>query len=100
MGLSRRQGSRLLAYELLPVLTIGALAGVAVGVALPILLAPVLELTAFTGGIETRPQLDPVVAAAVGALVAVGMLAALVLEQVVNRRLRLGDVLRLGEEMV
>lgn len=99
MGLSRRQGNRLLAYELLPVLSVGALAGVAVGVALPSLLAPVLDLTSFTGGAPARPQLDPVVAAAVAALVAVGMVAALVLEQLVNRRLRVGDVLRLGEEI-
>jgi len=99
MGLSRRQGNRLLAYELLPLLTMGALAGVAVGVALPTLLAPVLDLTTFTGGVPTRPRLDPVVVAAVAGLVALGVVFALVLEQVVNRRLRLGDVLRLGEEM-
>jgi putative ABC transport system permease protein len=99
MGLSRRQGNRLLGYELLPVLVVGAVAGVAVGVALPTVLGGVLNLSAFTGGFAVRPQLDPMVAVAVAGLVVVAMVAALVLEQVVNRRLRLGDVLRLGEEM-
>ena len=99
MGLSRHQGNRLLGYELLPVLTVGAAAGVAVGVALPTVLGGVLDLSAFTGGFAVAPRLDPAVAAAVAGLVLVAMVAALVLEQVVNRRLRLGDVLRLGEEI-
>ena len=65
----------------------------------PRVLGGVLDLTAFTGGFAVRPALDPAVAAAVAGLVLVAMVAALGLEQLVNRRLRLGDVLRLGEEM-
>ncbi|MDG4834466.1 ABC transporter permease [Solwaraspora sp. WMMD1047] len=98
MGLSRRQGRRLLGYELAPVVGTALLAGGLVGAALPWLLAPSLGLSSFTAGLPTGIRLDPVVVAGALALVAVGLAGSLAVENLVNRRARLGAVLRLGEE--
>lgn len=98
MGLSRRQGRRLVVYELIPVIGTAVLAGGLVGVALPRLLGPTLGLSSFTSGVATRTHLDPVVVGGVLLLVTVGLAAALTVENLVNRRTRLGETLRLGEE--
>ncbi|ROT33789.1 FtsX-like permease family protein [Micromonospora sp. HM5-17] len=98
MGLSRRQGRGLLLYELVPLVGIAVLAGGLVGVALPRLLGPALDLTRFTGGLPAPVHVDPFLVAGVPLLVVVTLLAALGVESLVNRRTRLGEVLRLGEE--
>ncbi|SCL36357.1 putative ABC transport system permease protein [Micromonospora nigra] len=98
MGLSARQGRRLLVYELVPLVVVAAGAGAAVGVALPRLLGDTLGLSAFTPGAAVRDHLDPRVVAGVLALVVVGLVAGLAVENLVNRRMRLGEVLRVGEE--
>jgi putative ABC transport system permease protein len=98
MGLSRRQGRRLLGYELAPVVGTALLAGGLVGAALPWLLAPSLGLSSFTAGLPTGIRLDPAVVAGALALVTVGLAGSLAVENLVNRRARLGVVLRLGEE--
>ena len=98
MGLSLRQWRLLLACELAPLIGAAVLTGAAVGVCLPILLAPVLKLSRITSEMPVLVRFDPGVA---GAVVLLGVLAlgtALVVETMTNRRLRLGEVLRLGEE--
>ncbi|MFD0972538.1 ABC transporter permease family protein [Plantactinospora endophytica] len=98
MGLSGRQGRGLLVYELVPLLGVAVLAGGLVGVALPRLLGPALGLSGFTGGLPARTHLDPLLVVGVLVLVGVALVAALGVENLVNRRMRLGEVLRLGEE--
>ncbi|WP_329105313.1 ABC transporter permease [Micromonospora sp. NBC_01699] len=98
MGLSGRQGRQLLVYELLPLIGAAVLAGGLVGVALPGLIGPALNLSTFTSGVAARTHLDPLLVGGVLLLVVVGLAAALVIENLVNRRMRLGEVLRLGEE--
>jgi putative ABC transport system permease protein len=98
LGLSGRQGRGLLVYELVPLVGIALLAGGLVGVFLPRLLGPALGLSAFTSGAAVRTYLDPILVGAVLALVVAALAAALLVENVVNRRLRLGEVLRVGED--
>ncbi|GAB3965722.1 FtsX-like permease family protein [Plantactinospora veratri] len=98
MGLSGRQGRGLLVYELVPLIGVAVLAGGLVGVALPRLLGPALGLAGFTGGVPARIHLDPLLVVGVLLLVVVALVAALGVENLVNRRMRLGEVLRLGEE--
>jgi putative ABC transport system permease protein len=98
LGLSAAGGRRLLVYELVPLVVVAASTGAAVGVALPRLLGPTLGLAAFAPGVPIRDHLDPLVVGGVLVLVVLGLLAGLVVENLVNRRMRLGEVLRLGEE--
>jgi putative ABC transport system permease protein len=98
MGLSRRQSRSLLAYELGPLVGVAALAGGLVGVLLPGLLAPALGLAQFTAGQAARIRLDPMLVGGLLALVAAALALAIVVENMINRRLRLNEVLRLGEE--
>jgi putative ABC transport system permease protein len=98
MGLSRRQGRGLLAYELVPLVGVAALAGGLVGAVLPGLLAPALGLAQFTVGEAARLRLDPLLVAGLLALVATALALAIVVENMLNRRMRLNEVLRLGEE--
>lgn len=99
LGMSGRQGRGLLVYELAPLVGIAVLAGGAVGVFLPPLLGPALGLSSFAPGAAVRTYLDPLVVGAVLALVVAALAAAVVIENVINRRMRLGEVLRVGEEM-
>ncbi|MDG4797717.1 FtsX-like permease family protein [Micromonospora sp. WMMD1082] len=98
LGLSAGHGRRLLVYELVPLVLVAALTGAAVGVALPRILGPTLGLSAFAPGVPIRDHLDPLVLASVLGLVVLGLVAGLAVENLMNRRMRLGEVLRLGEE--
>jgi putative ABC transport system permease protein len=98
MGLSGRQSRNLLAYELVPLVCVAILSGALVGILLPRLLGPALGLDAFTEGGVARTHLDPLLVAGLLALVVVALVVAVAVENVVNRRMRLGEVLRLGEE--
>ncbi|MEU5904738.1 FtsX-like permease family protein [Micromonospora sp. NPDC047527] len=98
LGLSRRQWRGLLLVELAPLVGTSVLTGALVGAVLPLLLNPVLGLTAFTGGVPVRVAFEPGLVVAVFALGAVALGFAVVVEALNNRRLRLGEVLRLGEE--
>ncbi|BCB80766.1 hypothetical protein GCM10022251_00950 [Phytohabitans flavus] len=98
LGLSGSQGRGLLVYELVPLVTIAVLAGGLVGVFLPRVIAPALGLSNFTSGAAVRTALDPLLVGAVLVLVVAALAAAVVVENVVNRRMRLGEVLRVGEE--
>ncbi|MET0496031.1 MAG: FtsX-like permease family protein [Actinoplanes sp.] len=98
MGLSLRQGRRLFVYELVPLLAVAVLTGGLVGVALPALIGPALGLDGFTAGIATRTHVDPWLPVAALLLVAAALALAVAVESLVNRRMRLGTALRLGEE--
>jgi putative ABC transport system permease protein len=98
MGLASGQGRRLLAYELLPLILLGALVGSAVGTALPVLLGPALGLSAFSDGGEIVFALDPRLPALAFGLVLIAVVVAMTVEASMNRRARLGAVLRVGGE--
>ncbi|MGC5051693.1 ABC transporter permease [Micromonospora sp. DT48] len=98
LGLSAGRGRRLLVYELVPLVLVAAVTGAAVGAALPRILGSALGLSAFAPGVPIREHLDPLVLASVLGLVVVGLAAGLAVESLMNRRMRLGDALRLGEE--
>ncbi|MFI6263973.1 FtsX-like permease family protein [Micromonospora sp. NPDC051006] len=98
LGLSRRQWRGLLLVELAPLVGVAVLTGAVVGALLPLLLTPLLGLSAFTSGIPVRVAFEPGLVAAVVVLGAVALGFAIAVEALNNRRLRLGEVLRLGEE--
>ncbi|WP_033337447.1 ABC transporter permease [Catenuloplanes japonicus] len=98
MGLSTGQGRGLLVYELLPLVAVAVLAGGAVGVALPRILGPALGLGGFTAGAPVRTHVDVMLVLGVPLLMVVALVTALLVESGLNRRMRLGEVLRLGEE--
>ncbi|MGC3860423.1 FtsX-like permease family protein [Micromonospora chersina] len=98
MGLSRRQWRGLLLVELTPLVLVSVLTGAVVGALLPVLLTPVLGLPAFTGGMAVRARFEPGLVAAVLGLAVLALGFAVAVEALNNRRMRLGEVLRLGEE--
>jgi putative ABC transport system permease protein len=97
MGLGPGQGRRLIAYELMPLILLGAVVGSAVGAALPLLLGPALGLSAFSDGGDVVFELDPRVPGFALAMALAGILLAMAVEASMNRRARLGEVLRVGE---
>ncbi|MGN9914840.1 FtsX-like permease family protein [Micromonospora palomenae] len=98
MGLSRRQWQGLLLVELAPLVVVSVLTGAVVGALLPVLLNPVLGLSAFTGGAPVTVRFEPGLVAGVLGLALLALAFAVAVEAVNNRRMRLGEVLRLGEE--
>ncbi|MEV6347866.1 ABC transporter permease [Actinoplanes sp. NPDC051851] len=98
LGLSGGQGRGLLIFEIVPMIGVAVLAGALVGIGLPELIGPALGLDGFTAGVTAGTTLDPRFAGGVPALAVLAVAAALVVENVANRRLRLGTVLRVGEE--
>jgi putative ABC transport system permease protein len=98
MGLARGQGRRLLAYEMLPLILAGALVGSVVGAALPLLLGPALGLATFSDGGEVAFVLDLRLPGLGFGLVVLAVVVAMVVEASMNRRARLGSVLRVGGE--
>ncbi|MGW0433107.1 FtsX-like permease family protein [Micromonospora sp. NPDC003197] len=98
MGLSARQWRGLLLMELAPLLGVSLLTGAAVGALLPLVLTPVLGLSTFTDGLPVRISFEPTLVVGIAVFGVLALLVATVLETTINRRMRLGDVLRLGEE--
>ncbi|MEU4675729.1 FtsX-like permease family protein [Micromonospora sp. NPDC023737] len=98
LGLSRRQWRGLLLVELTPLVGVAVFTGAFVGALLPLLLTPLLGLSAFTSGMPVRVAFEPGLVVAVVALGALALGFAVAIEALNNRRLRLGEVLRLGEE--
>jgi putative ABC transport system permease protein len=94
MGLSARQARGLLLVELVPVAALAVAVGAAAGTAMPLLLAPALGLTEFTGGAPLSLALDPTTALLLAGLLAVFVVGGTVVEAATNRRLGLGQVLR------
>ncbi|MEU1845562.1 FtsX-like permease family protein [Micromonospora sediminicola] len=98
LGLSRGQSRGLLLVELGPLVGVAVVTGAVVGALLPLLLNPVLGLSAFTGGAPVEVAFEPRLVVGVVVLGAVALGFAIVVEALNNRRTRLGEALRLGEE--
>lgn len=99
LGFSRHQARRLSALELVPLTIVSTVTGALVGVAIPRLVHPAVQLQPLTGG-STAPALVtdiPAILALVGLFLVVLALA-LMGSVAISQRLRLGGVLRLGDE--
>ncbi|MFI6942494.1 hypothetical protein ACIBI4_24745 [Streptomyces sp. NPDC050418] len=97
MGLDSRQTAALHLLQLLPMVVAAVAGGTALGLALPALLGPALDLSTFTGApgapaTHADPLLTTLLAAGCAALV----LGAVALETWAGRRRGLGAVLRVG----
>lgn len=95
MGLSPRQGRRLLVYELVPLVAGAFVTGGLVGVLLPRLLGPALGLGGFSTGVTGEIRVHPWLPVAAVLLLATALAVGTVVESAANRRLRLGELLRL-----
>ncbi|NRQ38298.1 hypothetical protein HII36_41700 [Nonomuraea sp. NN258] len=98
LGLSDRQAQRLTVLEVLPLILVTALVGLALGLGLPAALGPGVDLSAYAGDVpvgDYSPDLiTPVVlAAGVAAVAVLGAYA----HTAISRRRALGAVLRVGE---
>lgn len=98
LGLKPGQARGLVALELLPLVGVAVVAGVVLGIAIPRVVEPAVDLAPFTGGGEAALDVDPVVTSLLAGGLILLVLLAVVVETAVNRRLRLGSVLRLGED--
>ncbi|WP_448073997.1 FtsX-like permease family protein [Georgenia yuyongxinii] len=99
MGMRARDVRRLPAWEVLPLTVAALLPGVAVGLALPALLGPALDLAPFTGGPAEPPlRPDPLVTVALCLLVAGAAAIAVVLDAARGRRANLSSALRIGDQ--
>lgn len=98
MGLPPGGGRRLLLAELGPVISIATLLGAVLGAVLPGVLGRALDLTPFTAGAPTRTQVGVPLIAGTLALIVVALAVAVVVESTANRRMRLGEALRISEE--
>lgn len=98
LGLGRGQGLGVVVLEQVPVVLVAVLAGVGLGIGVAFLIAPGLDLRAFTGA-STAPALgiDWSAVVIIG-LTVVGVVAlAVAVTAVVSRRRNLGSALRVGE---
>ncbi|MCO5998443.1 FtsX-like permease family protein [Actinoallomurus rhizosphaericola] len=98
LGLSRRQAHWLAVVEIAPVLLVAFAGGWALGLVLPRLLGPAIDLSPYTGGSPVRhfvPDLA-VSASLAGGLLVFAALAVFIDALVATRR-GLGGVLRIGE---
>ncbi|MFE7071482.1 FtsX-like permease family protein [Streptomyces sp. NPDC057620] len=97
LGLGDRATSGLYLLQLLPMVLAAVTGGIALGLTLPALLGPALDLREFTGGpAAPTPHPDLLLTAALGAGLGVLVLAAVGVETWIGRRRGLGAVLRLG----
>ncbi|WP_328767420.1 hypothetical protein [Streptomyces sp. NBC_00286] len=99
LGLGHRATSALHLLQLLPMALAAVVGGTALGLTLPALLGPALELREFTGGpAAPTPRPDLLLTAALGAGLGLLVIMAVVVETWIGRRRGLGAVLRLTEE--
>ncbi|WP_328491861.1 hypothetical protein OHS59_03310 [Streptomyces sp. NBC_00414] len=97
LGLGDRATSGLHLLQLLPMVLAAVTGGIALGLTLPALLGPALDLREFTGGpAAPTPHPDLLLTAALGAGVGALVFAAVGVETWIGRRRGLGAVLRLG----
>ncbi|MFS8519877.1 MAG: FtsX-like permease family protein [Micromonosporaceae bacterium] len=96
LGMSGRQARALLLAELLPPVAVAIAIGGAVGALLPLLLAPALGLDAFAAGVRPPVTVGPTTLLISAGLLVTLAAAATVTSDLVNRRLGLGNVLRVG----
>ncbi|WP_030778719.1 hypothetical protein [Streptomyces sp. NRRL S-920] len=97
LGLGGRATSALHLLQLLPMVLAAVVGGVTLGLALPSLLGPALDLREFTGGpTAPDPHVDALFTAALGAGLVALVALAVGVETWFGRRRGLGAVLRLG----
>jgi len=99
LGLSSRQVRGLVAWEIVPTTMIAIGVGAALGFALPYVVLPAIDLTPFTGGLD-QPTIyadGATIGALAGGICVVVVVAVLGVTSI-NRRTRLGAVLRVGED--
>ncbi|WP_336204784.1 FtsX-like permease family protein [Nonomuraea sp. LPB2021202275-12-8] len=98
LGLSDRQAQRLTVLEILPMILVTALVGLALGLGLPAALGPGVDLSSYAGGLSVGDyELDLITPAALAAgLAAVAVLGAYA-HTAISRRRSLGAVLRVGD---
>ena len=94
LGLGPRRARRLLLVESAPLPLAALAAGTALGVVLPVLLAPALGLAAFAAGVPPVVRLDAVAVGLLAVPVVLFTAAAAVTEAAVNRRRRPSEALR------
>jgi putative ABC transport system permease protein len=98
LGLSRRQAHVLAFVEVAPVLLAASVAGWVLGLILPALLGPAIDLRSYTGGSPVThyvPDLYSTIALTGGLLVFAGL--AVLVDAVAGARRGLGGVLRIGD---
>jgi hypothetical protein len=88
----------LTAVQLIPTALAATVAGVLLGTALPWLLGPALDLTAFTDGYDPPVHTDLRLTLLLGLALLATVASAAGVEALASRRRRLGGVLRLGGE--
>ncbi|MEV4253702.1 FtsX-like permease family protein [Spirillospora sp. NPDC049652] len=99
LGLSGRQRRTLALIEIGPVVLCAVLAGWFVGMMLPRLTGPVVNLRPYTLGFAaSNHAVEPLHLAALAAVLLVVGLAAVLVDRLFDARGRLGEVLRTGEE--
>ncbi|MFF3485815.1 FtsX-like permease family protein [Streptomyces sp. NPDC002701] len=97
LGLGDRATSGLHLLQLLPMVLAAVAGGTALGLTLPALLGPALDLREFTGGpAAPTPHPDLLLTAALGIGLGLLVVAAVGVETWIGRRRGLGAVLRLG----
>ncbi|MGI3223165.1 hypothetical protein ACRJ4B_03455 [Streptomyces sp. GTA36] len=97
LGLGGRATSGLHLLQLLPMVVAAVAGGTALGLTLPALLGPALDLREFTGGpAAPTPHPDLLLTAALGAGLGMLVVVAVGVETWIGRRRGLGAVLRLG----
>lgn len=97
LGLGGRATSGLHLLQLLPMVVAAVVGGTALGLTLPALLGPALDLREFTGGpAAPTPHPDLLLTAALGAGLGMLVVVAVGVETWIGRRRGLGAVLRLG----
>ncbi|MBT2229541.1 FtsX-like permease family protein [Nonomuraea sp. NEAU-A123] len=98
LGLSDRQARGLTVLEILPLILITSLAGLALGLGLPAALGPAIDLSSYTGDLAVGDySADPVLPVVLaGGLAAVAVLGAYA-HTAISRRRNLGAVLRVGD---
>ncbi|WP_328596270.1 FtsX-like permease family protein, partial [Streptomyces apricus] len=97
LGLGDRATSALHLLQLLPMVLAAVAGGTALGLTLPTLFGPALDLREFTGGpTAPTPRPDLLLTSALGAGLGLLVVAAVIVETWIGRRRGLGAVLRLG----
>jgi putative ABC transport system permease protein len=99
LGLSSKEARRIATVELVPAAVTALLAGTAVGLTVPSLVGPAIDLTPFVGGSgRVRLSADPTTSAMLIAAFALLIALAAGAATTFSRRRRLGATLRQGED--
>lgn len=99
LGLSGRQSSGLVAWELAPPAIVAVVAGTLLGLALPWAVIAAVDLRPFTGGAaQPAPSVDPVLIAGVLGAVLIAVLVASAIAIAIARRRSPATTLRMGAD--